>query len=52
MNALVLIIALLGIVVLVSWLAGRMVRIPAPACTQRCRQGRDCSCGIAMEQQP
>lgn len=52
MIALFLIIILLGIVVLVSGLAGRLVRIPAPACTQTCRQGRDCSCGTAMEQQP
>jgi hypothetical protein len=44
MNAAALILVLLGAVVVLAWLAGRAVRVPAPACSQDCNQGRGCTC--------
>lgn len=47
MTALALIAAMLGAVVLIAWVAGRLVRLPAPTCSQDCNQGRGCICGAA-----
>lgn len=48
MIALAMILALLGVTVLVSWLAGLLVR-GAPVCGCSSRQGRGCRC---METSP
>lgn len=51
MIALALIPTMLGAVALIAWIAGRLVRLPGPSCSQDCNQGRSCTCG-SMEAQP
>lgn len=49
MIAAALILAMFATVALIAWIAGRLVRLPGPTCSQDCNQGRGCNC---METQP
>ena len=52
MTALALILALVGAAVLLPWLAGRVVRLPAPSCSHTSQQGRSCTCMTTTETPP